>query len=204
MAGRLAAWANVTRILLALLLLAGLPLPATADEAKPVAAIVLVARDELPDPDFRDSKVLVMNNIGPLPAGVILNRPTRLTVARLFPELKRLAQVRDKVYFGGPVDMDSVWFVFASPIAQEHAVQIVDGVYVSADDDLLHELLARDKPMANLRIFIGHSVWGPGQLENEIGRGDWSLVPAGKDAIFNGKPEHPWPSEPEPEGTHRT
>src|SRR4030095_5747603 len=58
------------------------------DTAQPLPPILLVPRAELPDPNFKDSIVLVMNHIGPSPAGVIINRPTRIPVARVFPELE--------------------------------------------------------------------------------------------------------------------
>ena len=76
---------------------------ASADNAKPLTTMLLVAQAELRDPNFKGSVVLVMNNIGPAPAGIIINRPTSIAVSRLFPDLERLAQLDDKVYFGGPV-----------------------------------------------------------------------------------------------------
>ena len=189
-----------TRALCTLLLLFGTSSPTSADDAKPLTAILLVARAQLPDPNFGDSVVLVMNNIGSAPAGVIINRPTKIGVSSLFPDLERLAQLHDKLYFGGPVEIGSVWFVFRADRAREHAIQAFEGVYVSANRELLRELLGRDKPMDGLRIFIGHSGWAPGQLEAEIARGDWTLAPAGTDAIFNRKSEHPWPAQQTPGG----
>jgi len=189
---------DATRALCAFLLLFGTSWPTSADNAKPLTAILLVARAELPDFNFKDSVVLVMNNIGSAPAGVIVNRPTRIAVSRIFPDLERLAQLHDKVYFGGPVEIESVWFLFRTNTPREHAIQVLDGLCVSANRELLLELLGRDKPMDGLRIFIGHSGWAPGQLEAEIARGDWTLAPAESDAIFNGKSEHPWPPEQRP------
>jgi putative transcriptional regulator len=193
------------RALCAFLLLFGMswPMswPTAADDAKPLTAMLIVARAELPDPNFKDSVVLVMNNLGSAPAGLIVNRPTKVEVSRLFPDLERLAPLHDKVYFGGPVEFGSVWFLFRSAAPREHAVQAFEGVYVSANGELLRELLGRDKPMEGLRIFVGHSGWAPGQLEAEIARGDWKLTPAEADAIFNGKSEHPWPAQPTPHGT---
>ncbi len=185
------------RALFAFLLLFGISCPTSADDAKPLTAILLTARDELPDPNFKDSIVLVLNNVGPVPAGLILNRPTPIAVSRLFPDLVRLAQLHDKLYFGGPVEITSVWFVFRSEKPAEHAIRVLEGVYISADQDLLRKLLGRDKPMDGLRIFIGHAAWAPGQLETEIARGDWSLTPAERDTIFGRKSEHPWPEEEE-------
>jgi putative transcriptional regulator len=187
----------------ALLLLAGLAWPAPADEPQRLTAILLTARAELPDPNFRDSVALVMNNIGPTPMGVILNRPTRIEVWRLFPEVERLMQFDDKVYFGGPVAVTSVSFLYRGDTPSgEHAVRILDGVYLSTSLELLQKLLARDKPMEGLRIFMGYSAWEPGQLENEIARGDWTLAPADADAIFAERPQHSWP-DPAPDVERR-
>ena len=172
--------------------------PTSADDAKPVSAILLVAQGELRDPNFGDSVVLVMNNLGPAPVGLVVNRPTEIPVARLFPDLKRLAQLPDKVYFGGPVELGSVWFLFRATKAPEHAVRAFGGIYLSANHDLLLQLLGRDKPMDELRIFIGHSGWAPGQLEAEIARGAWTLERADPQAIFKKKSEHPWPTPQEP------
>jgi putative transcriptional regulator len=123
-----------------------------------------------------------------------------MPVAELFPDLKRLAQLHDKVYFGGPVEIDSVWFLFRAAKAPEHAIQAFEGVYLSASRDLLLQLLGREKPMDGLRIFIGHSGWAPGQLEAEIANGDWSLDHVNPDAVFRQKSEHPWPA---PQGPKR-
>lgn len=181
----------------ALLLVAPL-WPAAADEAKPLTAILLVARSELPDPDFADSVVLVMNHLGDGPVGVIVNRPTETRVAELFPDIKRLANLPDKVYFGGPVGFGTVWFLFRAVKPPENAVLAFDGIYLSGDRDLLRRLLSRTKPMQGLRIFIGHSGWAPRQLEAEISRGDWTLRRVESDAIFGHDADHPWPAPPEP------
>lgn len=168
----------------------------SAEDAKPVTAILLVARAELPDPNFKDAVVLVLNNIAPVPAGLIVNRPTRITVSSLFPKLERLAKLDDKVYFGGPVEIESVSFLFRANAPPEHATQVVNGVYLSVNEELLRKLLDREKPMEGLRIFVGHSGWGPGQLQAEIARGDWTFAPAETAAIFDSKSEHPWPGLP--------
>ena len=190
---------DVARTLCAFLLLFGIPWATFGDSAKPLTTLLLVARTELPDANFKDSVVLVMNNIGPAPVGIIINRPTRIAVSHLFPDLERLAPLDDKVYFGGPVEIASVSFLFRADMPPEHATQILDGIYVSTNGELLRKLLGRDKPMEGLRIFVGHSGWALGQLEAEIARGDWTLAPAETDAIFHGKSEHPWPERPAPD-----
>jgi putative transcriptional regulator len=182
----------------ALILLLGTAWPTFADDAKHLTAILIVARPGLGDPIFADSIVLVMNNLVPdTHVGIIINKPTRITVSelasQLFPNLKGLAKLNDKVYFGGPVELGTVWFLFRAAKPPEHAVEAFDGVCLSADKQLLLQLLGREKPMDGLRIFVGHAGWAPSQLQAEIAEGAWTAERADPDAIFNGKSEHPWP-----------
>ncbi len=205
---------DLARALSTLLLLLGTSWTTWAGDAQDqtaTTAILLVARPELTDSEFADSVVLVMNNLGPSPIGVIVNKPTPIAVSQLvselFPDLKRLApKLHDKIYFGGPVEFGpefgTVWFLFRAPKPPEHAIQAFAGVCLSSDRQLLRQLLGREKPMDGLRIFVGHSGWAPGQLQAEIAAGAWTLKRADSDAIFNGKSEHPWPPPPQaPKGS---
>lgn len=169
------------------------PVPSKAPGTA-MTAILLVAQGVVSDPNFGGSIVVVMNNIGPAPVGIIINRPTPLTVSRFFPKLKHLTQVQDKVYFGGPVEFGTVWYLFQAKTAPANAIQVCDGVYVSSDGKLLNQLLGRDKPMEGLRIFIGHAGWAPGQLQAEISGGAWVPRRADADSIFKPEPQRPWPS----------
>jgi len=178
--------------------------PTAADNAKPLTTILLVAKEEIRDPNFKGSVVLAMNNIAPAPIGVIINRPTKIAVSQLFPDVERLARLDDKVYFGGPVGLEMVSFLVRADAAPENATEVVDGVYISTNRELLRKLLDRDKPMQGLRIFIGYSGWAPGQLEAELARGDWTLAPAQASSIFDNKTERPWPDEETPDSGERT
>ena len=40
--------------------------------------------------------------------------------------------------------------------------------------------------------FAGHAGWGPGQLQGELKRGDWYLVGADAELVFNTEPESIW------------
>lgn len=182
---------------------AGVPAkPAAPNAPAPgnkVTAILLVAQGVVSDPNFGGSIVVVMNNLGPAPIGIIINRPMPLAVSRFFPKLKRLAQVHDKLYFGGPVEFpDTVWYLFRAKTAPAGAIRVCDGVYVSSDKKLLQQLLSRPNPMQGLRIFVGHAGWFPGQLQAEIEGGAWAARRADADSIFDPQPLLPWPSRSGP------
>ena len=176
--------------------------PSEHARGKSLTAILLVARGVVSDPNFGGSIVVVMNDLGPGPIGIIINRPMPLTVARFFPQLKRLARLPDRIYFGGPVefDADTVWYLFRAKTAPASAIRVCEGVYVSSDRKLLLQLLSRRNPMQGLRIFVGHAGWFPGQLQAEIEGGAWSPKAADAASIFNPQPQLPWPS---PRGPRR-
>jgi len=165
---------------------------AFAEEAPGTKSIFLVAKKGIPDPFFGDSVVLV-TNAAVAPIGVIINKPLELTLAKALPNYDKLKPRAEKLYFGGPVDANDVVYIFRSKQPVEKALRILDGVYITGSREVLDTLLARDNPVEGLRIYAGHAGWSPGQLEGEIARGDWDLLPADEASIFTSKPEDVWP-----------
>jgi len=164
---------------------------AFAEEAPGSKAIFLVAKKGMPDPFFRDSVVLV-TNAAVAPIGVIINKPLDVTLAKALPDAEKLKARTERLYFGGPVNANDVIFIFRSKRPVENGLRLLDGIYITGSREILEELLGRDDPVEGLRIYAGHAGWSPGQLEGEIARGDWDLLPADEAAIFAAKPEDLW------------
>ena len=74
--------------------------------AEPSGSLFLVAKPQLVDPNFGQAVVLLtqFGSLGSM--GVIVNRPTGLSLSRVFTDVKRLAQADDRFFFGGPVSRD--------------------------------------------------------------------------------------------------
>ena len=181
------------RLAALLVLAAALAGPAAAQKPREGAAILLIADPELSDPNFRQSVVLVSGHRGIAgPIGVILNRPTAVTLARALPDVKALAGLDDKVYFGGPVATQALFFVFRAEGKPDDAIEVAPGIYMDWGGERLKQLLARDKPTEGLRVFAGHSAWAPGQLEHEVARGSWKSARPEERIIFSSKPETLW------------
>lgn len=180
------------RISFLLLLLLASSWPAHADDASPMRSIFLVARKDLPDPFFRDSVVLVTHRGDAAPVGVIINKPTPVALGRKIPDLESSAAREEKVFFGGPVNIDGLVVVFRANSLPQDSIELLEGVYLSSSREVLQELLGRDRPVNSLRVYAGYAAWAPGQLEAEIARGDWHLARAEAGAIFDKKPEDLW------------
>jgi putative transcriptional regulator len=168
-----------------------LALPARAQE-DPANSIFLVAKRHLTDPNFRESVVLVTQHAQGSPVGVIVNRPTKLPLAKIFPENAKLADGDDLLFFGGPVLPQLLVYVFRSDVEPKDALRVLSDVYMSFNSEMLGELLKRPKPTQGLRVFAGYSGWGPGQLQREIAQGDWYVVRAEAEIIFRSDPAAIW------------
>ena len=155
-------------------------------------SILLVARKNLPDPFFRDSIVLVTGSGGPVPVGVIVNRPTDVPLSRVFSDIEWLRSQDEKLFFGGPVMPEQLLVVFRAAVPPTEAIELLEGVYMSPSGELLRELLGRERPIDGLRVFAGHAGWAPGPLESEVARGDWHLVIADARMVLEMEPEKLW------------
>ena len=152
----------------------------------------LVAHAGLADPNFGDSVILVVRSEEGGTAGLIVNRPTRMPIAKLFPDMDALASLPDTVYFGGPVALYQISFIVRAEAAPHDSMEVAHGIYVSESATLLRELLSRPNPTEGLRVYAGSAGWGPTQLEGEMDRGDWRRLPADAASIFSTRPQTLW------------
>jgi putative transcriptional regulator len=156
-------------IRLALLLLA-LPLAALAQpQLEKPNGLLLVAKPGLIDPNFRETVVLVSQTEDGSTVGVILNRPTA----------RRLEATGEPISFGGPVMREVLVTLFRAERAPEAAsFHVLHGVYLSMHPQNI-EKFAQDR-----RLFAGFAGWAPSQLEDEMRRDGWYLLPANAELVF--------------------
>jgi putative transcriptional regulator len=162
----------------------------TADAPEPVR--FLVAARGLPDPHFSHTVVLLLQHDVGSAMGVIVNRPTRVTVAEVLPDVDVLSRYDGPVYFGGPVLLDRMLFMLRAADPPLDATRVAGDVYVSASRTALESMPLQAIDASRLRIFAGHAGWSPGQLDREIADGGWHLVPARMDEVFAADPHRVW------------
>ena len=148
--------------------------------------MVLVAARHLVDPNFTRTVVLVMFPPQSGATGVILNRPTDLQLRQIWPGREQRQGRTDTIHIGGPVQPDSLLYLFRMNPAPENAWPVIDDICLSGDGDLLDKLVEQQAgPAADQRFFAGYAGWLPGQLEIEIGNGDWYVLKADPDIIYD-------------------
>jgi putative transcriptional regulator len=149
--------------------------------AQAANAILLVAKPDLLDPNFRQTVVLVTQTEDASTVGVILNRPTA----------RRHEQTGEAIYFGGPVMREVMVALFRTERAPRAAAfHVLKDVYLTMHPDNIDPLLAQRS--GNYRLFVGFSGWAPGQLQSEMERDGWYVLPATADIAFRTNTSGMW------------
>ena len=81
---------------------------------------------------------------------------------------------------------------------------VLHDVYFTGDTAFIDGLLKRPDPTRGLRVYAGYSGWAPGQLQIEIARGGWHVLPADAETVFEKDPARIWPDLIQRAATKRT
>jgi putative transcriptional regulator len=154
--------------------------------AESLRGSLLIAGPQLLDPNFRRTVVLVADHGEEGAMGVILNRPSGMTVADAAPDLEPLIGPEAPIFAGGPVQPTSG--VVLAEVAEADEPVFGDVVLVPG----LGELADVVDGAGNIRVFAGYAGWGPGQLDGELERDDWILEPARPSDVFSDDPDGLW------------
>jgi len=95
------------------------------------------------------------------------------------------------VYYGGPVQVDTIHFLHQYPELIPGGKEVMEGVYWGGDFEIITQLVKKNKiDLSKIRFFLGYSGWSEGQLNNEIKEKTWLSVSATQRLVF-----HPYPDE---------
>lgn len=150
---------------------------------------LLVAGPALLDPNFWRTVVLVVEHNEEGALGLVLNRPSETSVGEAVPQLESLLDSDEPLFIGGPVQPSSVIVLAEFEDADDAALVAFDDVGVLGTSSSADELSVG---VRSGRAFIGHAGWGPGQLDEEVERGDWILEPARLEDAFTADARGLW------------
>ena len=170
-----------------------LRLPEHAPGARlPAAGRFLIASRDLRGPFFAETVILLLDYSAAGALGLVINRPTPTLLGELLPEVARLSQRRDRVHLGGPVDPRMMTFLIRSETRVPGSVTVAEDVYATSDPAALRAIIQSAAPASHFHAFVGYSGWGPGQLDNELERGDWHVGVSRAEWIFDDSPADLW------------
>jgi putative transcriptional regulator len=157
----------------------------------PDSGKLLVSEPFLADPNFKKSVILLCEHEAHGSVGFILNKLLEVDSDELLPGILDL---NFPIYFGGPVEQNTLHFIHKVGHLIEDSFPIGNGVYWGGNLDSINEIFKSGKAnMSDIKFFIGYSGWAEGQLDLEIEQKSWWLTDMDSSIIFNEEIEEIWP-----------
>ena len=157
---------------------------------KIAAGKILLAEPFMRDPYFTRSVVFLCEHHEHGSVGFILNKEIDIPLNDL---LASFPPFDEPVFYGGPVQTDTLHYVHNLGNVLDDSVEIAKGVYWGGDYEKL-KILVRSGMVQpnNIRFFVGYSGWSGGQLEEEMEIGSWVMADMDANYIFKSRPNHLW------------
>jgi putative transcriptional regulator len=157
---------------------------------EPGSGILLISDPFLRDPNFMRTVVLLCEHNTEGSFGLVLNRKVEPKLGQLIEDL---AGVNLTVYYGGPVQMDTLHFLHQLPDLIPGSQEISKGIFWGGDFEIVVSLLQKGELNdSNIRFYLGYSGWSSGQLEDELKEKTWLTVKATKQLVFEKDEQSIW------------
>ena len=159
--------------------------------ALPSGGMLLVATPGLLDPNFAGAVVLLLDVDDDGALGVVLNRPSPVSVTSVLGEWGQLVSEPEVLFQGGPVGTDGALAVARTRAGTTSApFRPVAGSLALVDLDAAVETVAAG--VVDLRVFAGYAGWGAEQLREEVAEGSWYVVAAQPGDVFGAGVDDLW------------
>ena len=149
----------------------------------PAPGILLIADPFLKDPNFIRTVVFICEHQEQGSFGFVLNKQFEQTLGQLITDLEGH---EIPVFFGGPVQPDTIHFLHQYPNLIPDSFKVCKGIYWGGNFETLTTLIKNNSiDLTKIKFFIGYSGWGDGQLNNELKEKSWLTVAATPNLVFN-------------------
>lgn len=154
------------------------------------AGRLLIAEPFMGDPYFSRSVILLCDHNEEGSLGFILNKPLEVILGDLMEET---LPGNLPVYYGGPVQTDTLHFLHNVGNLLEDSKEVAPGVFWGGSFEKLKFLIAQQMILAdNIRFYVGYSGWSEGQLLDEMKYGSWVLGDLHPNYVFKESPDKLW------------
>lgn len=157
-----------------------------------LAPVLLVSMPQMQDPNFARTVVLLAEYGTHGAFGLVINRQmTELAHEVITPDPPLEIQKDVRLFVGGPVEPNRAWVLTADKTLDAEALEVAEGVYLSAAPDLIKRML-QTAPERRTRLVIGYAGWGAGQLDHELAASAWLMAPVQADLVFDVPIDQMW------------
>ena len=159
---------------------------------EPATGILLIAEPFLKDTNFLRTVVLLCEHQEQGSFGFVLNKQYHQTLDELLSDMEGFNL---PVYYGGPVQMNTIHFLHQYPDLIPDSVKVSDDIFWGGNFETVTALIKNNNiDLTKIKFFIGYSGWGDGQLNNEMEEKSWLTVKANRGLVFNTNHNEIWKS----------
>ncbi|MCY4171145.1 MAG: YqgE/AlgH family protein [Bacteroidetes bacterium] len=152
---------------------------------------LLLGPSSRPNDPFHRTVILLCTHDTDGSFGLIINRPTDITTDKILD----IDIDQHIIHLGGPVDMNRLTFLHRHGDQIQESLPVYDDIaFLGNVSDMVDMMQDRAITSKQIRFFIGHSGWEPGQLEDELKRNYWFVTRASATTVFEHDPETLWRS----------
>ena len=150
----------------------------------------LIAMPSMADSRFSDTVVYLLEHTPERAMGVVINRPTDLTLEKLFERVDMKLEIAvlgaQPVCYGGPMATDRGFVLHDQSDAAYGSTLTADnnGLSLTTSKDVL-EAMADGRGPKHVMVALGYAGWDAGQLESEIALNAWLTVEADPAVVFD-------------------
>jgi putative transcriptional regulator len=157
---------------------------------EPAPGILLIADPFLKDPNFLRTVVLLCEHKNEGSFGFVLNKKIENTIDELIPDLEGF---KFPVFYGGPVQMDTLHFLHQYPEIIPGSYEVSKGVFWGGDFDIVVDMIRKQEiKSSKIRFYVGYSGWSEGQLDGELKEKSWLTVQAERKLVFHKNIDEIW------------
>lgn len=143
---------------------------------------LLLAEPFMDDPNFKRSVILLCEHTPDGSLGFIINKGLNMMLGEALPEL---ADFESQLYFGGPVETDTLHYVHTLGDRLDGAQPVADGLWWGGSFEMLSILIQSGQVAPEeVRFYLGYSGWSPGQLAEEQEEEAWIIHTAETRHVF--------------------
>jgi putative transcriptional regulator len=151
---------------------------------------VLIAEPFLSGNYFNRSVVLLVAHSEKGAVGFILNKRVDFPIHDIFPDFPEFDA---KVYLGGPVSTDSVYFIHKLGNQLPGSIQVLENLFWGGDFEELKRLIKLGVlKSSDIRFFLGYSGWDSGQLERELKEDSWLVTDVDEETVMRELNQASW------------
>ena len=153
----------------------------------------LISSPNLNDHIFGHSLVYICEHDNNGAMGLIINKPFPQENLNIILKETGLIDLKPlpNIYLGGPVGMNNGLFLHTSKYSTKGTQKISNEISITSNNSVIHDLSNGIGP-ENFRFSLGYTGWDKKQLDTEVENGDWLLMPASSQLIFNIPDEKKW------------